>query len=113
MREIISKLPRYSELCICDFFTWCVRQNPGKCVQFTLEKNDGSNCLLTLAIEPLFFVSIYTLAFPSLYKTYTLATVNRAEHLRRIYRVSHKRRPIAKILKVDILHYFTFLIITE
>ena len=27
--------------------------------------------------------------------------------------VSHKRRPIAKTLKVDILHYFTFLIITE
>ena len=24
-------------------------------------------------------------------------------------RVFHKRRPIAKILKVDILHYFTFL----
>ena len=27
------------------------------------------------------------------------------------YRVSHKRRPIAKILKVDNLHYFTSLII--
>ena len=29
------------------------------------------------------------------------------------YRVSHKRRPIGKILKVDILNYFNFLIITE
>ena len=29
------------------------------------------------------------------------------------YRVSHKRRPIAKILRRDIFHYFTFLIITK
>ena len=28
-------------------------------------------------------------------------------------RVSHKRRPIVKIFKVDFLNYFTFLIITE
>ena len=30
-----------------------------------------------------------------------------------IYRVSQKRRPFPKILKVDISHYFTFSIITE
>ena len=30
------------------------------------------------------------------------------EVIPRIYRVSHKRRPIAKISKVDISHYFTF-----
>ena len=29
------------------------------------------------------------------------------------YRVSHKRRPIAKIFKVVISHYFTVPIITE
>ena len=29
------------------------------------------------------------------------------------YRVSHKRRPTAKILKVDIFYYLTFFIITK
>ena len=30
-----------------------------------------------------------------------------------IYRVTHKRHPIAKIWKVDVFHYFTFIFITE
>ena len=39
-----------------------------------------------------------------------LTQQRRERQRKRTYRVFQKRRPIAKILKVDIFHYFTFLI---
>ena len=45
--------------------------------------------------------------------TCTLMSKEGALKVTLVYRVSHKRRPMAIISKVDIFKYFTFLIITE